>query len=293
MNPADADDAPFVPPPEPESHRFDADDGVPLHFARWPGPAAPAPVLLLVHGRRAHCRWFDPIVPALAERYEIASLDLRAHGDSGTGGGPTSLERYARDIAAFVERFAGRPRLLVSHSMAGRATLLACERHGLAPDRLVLADTPLLLRPHLLRPEPPFKSKIYPTRDEALRRFRLMPVGTTASRAVLRHVAECSVRPTPCGGWTWKFDDEGTGRPFPATIPTFEELPLESVPCPTLAIRGECSALVDEEHLRATAARIPRAVARTIPDAHHHLMLDRPAEFAAALVEFFEAGETG
>ena len=55
-----------------------------------------------------------------------------------------------------------------------------------------------------------------------------------------------------------------------------------------LVIHGEHSTLVDAEDAQRIAERFPRGTAKTIAEAHHHLMLDRPHEFNAAIREFIE-----
>src|SRR5437879_3828018 len=91
---------PWNPPDVEPSHRyFTTSDGVRLHYVDWPANEN-APVVVMVHGRRAHGRWFDPVAMELSPNYHCLSLDVRGHGDS-ENGGPVDLERYAVDLAEF------------------------------------------------------------------------------------------------------------------------------------------------------------------------------------------------
>lgn len=277
---------PWIPPAaQPQSRWLEAEGGARLHYVQWPAePGATA--VLMAHGRRAHARWFDPLAMVLSPRYRCAALDLRAHGES-QGGGEGGFEQYAADLARFAAEFSGGPAIFVAHSMAGRPAVFACARHGLKPDLLVLADTPMARLPRHFRPEPPMRNKRFDSREAALARFRLMPGETSANPELLEYVAGHSIRRNEDGSWSWKFDEEGTARPVGFRMPDFSEVPLESVPCPTLVIYGEHSVLVDAEDAQAIAARVQGGRAVAIPGAHHHLMLDRPAAFAQALLAFF------
>ncbi len=272
---------------EPEHRNFTADDGLELHYVEWPSEAG-SPLVVMVHGRRAHARWFDPVAVALTPRYRCVGLDMRGHGDTPAKGAP-DLNRHAADLAQFMESFRGGKRILLAHSMGGRVAILAHQSHHLRPDLLVLADTPLSRRPHHFKPEPPFKNKKYPSKEQALRRFRLMPPGTSANPELLLHVAEYSIRENEDGTWSWKFDEEGTSRPVGIKMPDWNELEMEKIACPTLVIRGERSILMDAEDARATASRIPNSKVVSVAGAYHHLMLDRPGAFNEALLEFFRA----
>lgn len=270
----------------PEDRFFETDDGVKLHYLDWPADPG-VPVVVMVHGRRAHSRWFDPVAPGLSPAYRCLALDLRGHGESESNGEPASLDRYGNDLAQFLAHLSGERLILVLHSMAGRIGILAHDRYGQTPDLLVMADAPLYRRPHHARPEAPFRPKRYPKKEFAIRRFRLMPLGSAAHPDLLRYLAEHSLRKNEDGTWDWKFDEETSSRPFGSDFRDAAELGLESIDCPTLVIYGEHSALVDSEEAQRTAARLPKAQVVELPDSFHHLMLDRPGAFNAALREFF------
>lgn len=291
------------PPPGPQSRFFTTSEGLKLHYLDWPvGDAAPAdaphakpdpaspppPVIVMVHGRRAHCRWFDPVAALLRSDFKCLSMDLRSHGDSDRGSSPALFSDYGADIAEFLHFVSGesRPVILMPHSMAGRAAISALVKSGFRPDALILADTPMIRRPHHSFPEPKGKRRVSPDFKSAVRRFRLLPPGTSASREVLAYIAATSLREAPGGGWEWKYDLETTARPFGVDLPDLAETGIETITSPTLVIYGEHSALIDEAQARRIADLLPDAEVRCLRDAHHHLILDRPEEFVRQVRDF-------
>src|SRR5262245_47600844 len=63
------------------------------------GPKS-GPTLVLVHGITARWQLFNPIIPALAERWHLVAMDLRGHGRSGHVPGQYRLLDYASDVLA-------------------------------------------------------------------------------------------------------------------------------------------------------------------------------------------------
>ena len=108
-------------------------DGTPIAYRR----GGEGPPLVLVHGTAAdHGRW-QPILPALEERFTVYAVDRRGRGGSGDGEG-YDVEREAEDIASVVDSL-GEPVNLLGHSYGG---LLALEAALLTRNirKLVLYD---------------------------------------------------------------------------------------------------------------------------------------------------------
>ena len=289
-NPIDEqqDAEPWTPPEvEPEHRYFETDDGVRIHYVEWPS-ARDAPTIVMVHGRRAHARWFDPVAMKLSPQYRCVSMDLRGHGES-DGNEPATLQRYAADIAQLVERCGEGQVALMAHSMAGRLAILANQDYAMTPDLLIMADAPLYRSPPKNKREPRLRAQKFPSKELAISRFRLLPPGTSAHADLIRYIAEHAVRQDEDGTWSWKFSEEGTSRPFGANFPSAEELDLEKLACPALVIYGEHSMLFDAEEAQMLASRFARAEVAEIAEAYHHIMLDRPQGFTDAVLGFFRS----
>src|SRR5215510_5370012 len=69
-------------------------------FFRQLGDGIP---LLLVHGLMATGAMYEPVLPALANRYHIILPDLRGHGRSGALPGPYTVEQLVHDLAQLLD----------------------------------------------------------------------------------------------------------------------------------------------------------------------------------------------
>jgi pimeloyl-ACP methyl ester carboxylesterase len=255
-------------------------DGAAIHFLEWGDRGRPG--LILVHGGAAHAHWWSFLAPLLADRRHVAALDLSGHGDSGRR--PAySLEAWAGEVTAVAREvaFAGPP-VVVGHSLGGMIAIQAACDYGDGLAGAVLVDAPLR------RPDPEsvagsrlrafLSPGVYPTREEALARFRVVPDQPIPLPFLVEHVAAHSVREVE-GGWTWKFDPGVFHRP---RFPMAER--LARARCPVALIYGEHSAVVPPEIAAYTAEIMgPGAPIVRLPGAYHHLLLDSPLEFVAAL----------
>jgi pimeloyl-ACP methyl ester carboxylesterase len=265
-----------------ESREIDV-SGARIHYLRWGDRSKPG--LLLVHGNGAHAYWWSFIAPFLAREYNVAALDLSGMGDS------DHRSRYAMDlfveeemaVAADAGMFENpEPPVVVAHSFGGFATILAGARHG---DRLagtVIVDSPVHPpdRPH----GPPHREgrphRIYPTLNEALSRFRLAPEQPCENDYIVDFIARKSLRAVE-GGLTWKFDPSLWSQRF--SIGDTAEC-LRSTRCRIAIMRGENSVLMPPEVGAYMYSLLGHAApVIEIPQARHHVMLDQPLAFVAAL----------
>jgi pimeloyl-ACP methyl ester carboxylesterase len=265
-----------------ESHVIDV-SGAQIHYLRWGDRSKPG--LLLVHGNGAHAYWWSFIAPFLAREYNVAALDLSGMGDS------SHRNRYAMDlfveeemaVAADAGMFENaEPPVFVAHSFGGFATILAGARHG---DRLagtVIVDSPV--NPPDRPGGPPHREsrphRIYATQAEALTRFRLAPEQPCENDFIVDFIARKSLRAVE-GGLTWKFDPSLWTQRF--SIGDTAEC-LRSTRCRIAIMRGENSVLMPPEVGAYMYSLLGHAApVIEIPQARHHVMLDQPLAFVAAL----------
>jgi pimeloyl-ACP methyl ester carboxylesterase len=84
------------------------------------------------------------------------------------------------------------------------------------------------------------------------------------------------------GGWAWRLDPATHGARQPVNAWPL----LTRITAPTLITRAALSPVLTQEMAERLHASVPHASLITIPGAYHHLTLDRPAEFTAALSTF-------
>ena len=267
-------------------------EGCSIHYLLWQPEDSPNRYgenprgVLFVHGGGAHAHWWSHVAPFFRDGYRVAAIDLSGMGDSGTRPGEVyNATIRAEEIHAVIEDGGLGPKpFLVGHSFGGFMSMRYASLYGENLGGMVIADSPL--RPpgedqgRGRRASPMGAIRLYPDFDEAVARFRLRPRQVCENRFIVEYIARHSLKEME-GGWTWKFDSNAmSGRRF--AEPFHEH--LAAVNCPTALFIGADSALVTDEMARYTNGLMgPDAPLIVIPAAQHHLMLDQPLAFVAAL----------
>ena len=261
--------------------RFVTVNGLRLRYRDWGGEGPP---LLALHGAAAHAHWWDPVAPRLTPRVRVLALDWRGHGRSAWPRPPAYASAdFAADLLGVIERLGLERVVVAGHSMGGHAALAFAAWHPDALARLVVVDAKPMVNLHRLlalqaRGERPRLD--FPSREAALRRFRLSPPETTAPPVLVRAIGARGIRRLPFGRWVYRFDPacERTRRPVDA----WPLLPRITVP--TLIVRGEHSAILPRAVAERMAKAIPSARLEELPGAHHHVTLDAPEALAECLL---------
>lgn len=251
-------------------------------YQLWEG-GAEGSALLFVHGMNAHAHWWDFIAPHFLADYRCAAMNLTGMGDSDYRYGYDGTT-YAEEIRAVCDDAGLDDVTLVAHSFGGN---MAVKAAGLFPERfgaLILVDSGIR-HPDEPVPDRPSmgggRAKVYPDRESALARFRLQPPQPCANAYVLQYIARNSLMPVDGGGWTWKFDEDlpTSMRDVERQADDYRRLTL-----PMGVIYGADSELFSARTLDHLRELIPNAFpAAAIADAQHHVFLDQPLAFVAAL----------
>lgn len=240
------------------------------------------PGLLFVHGGAAHAEWWSFIAPFFSAHWHAVAIDLSGHGESGwreAYGHPmwaTEVMAVANDVG-----FPGPP-VVVGHSLGGMVTIQTAATYGDQLAGAVIIDTPVV------RPSPESEEGRtgrafrrpgrYDTQAEAVSHFLLIPAQPCDNGYIVDHIARHSVHEVD-GRWTWKFDP----RLFRGNIVALRDQ-LASVRCRVALFAGEKSAIVPPDvaaYMYELMGEVSPVI--EIPEAHHHLMLDQPLAFVAAL----------
>ena len=254
-----------------------------LHLLEWVGADSNAPAILCIHGGCANAHWWCHSARFLAGRYRVLALDLGGHGESDpVADGIYSLDSHRDDLVDVVHQLDLRDVALVGHSFGGFVSLAAAPLLSDRLGALVLADSRGHIRPRAARylnALGKFPNAVYATREEALRAFQLLPRHNAAAREVLAHVAEHSIRRNGDETWSLAFDRRALRA---ARVRDFTR-EMGQLRAPTLVVRGSESTALSARAMLELATEIPHARTVEIAGAHHHVMLDRPEPFAAAV----------
>jgi pimeloyl-ACP methyl ester carboxylesterase len=251
-------------------------EGTSIAYRVWGDPADRG--IVLVHGGGAHARWWDHIAPLLANGWQVIAMDLSGHGDSGRR--PSyGLDVWGREVLGVIADAGLASPVVIGHSMGGIVTLRMATVFGSRMAGVVAIDSPVRdISPEeaAARQQRAFGPlRVYPTREEALARFRPIP-NQPVLPYIAEYVAAASVQPVE-GGWTWKFDPRVFIRDqFTATV-------LTRLDCRVALFRAE-HGIVSEQVGEVMYDRLGRVAPQVvIPVAGHHIMLDQPIALVAAL----------
>ena len=254
--------------------------GARIHYLEWGSPDQPG--LVLVHGGAAHAHWWSFLAPMFAADWHVVALDLSGHGDSDHRK-TYSHDLWAGEIMTLIQasNFPGPP-VVVGHSLGGLITIYTAARFGAELAGAVIVDSPVR------RPDPESEEGVrgrafrspgtYPDLGTALGHFRLVPPQPCDNGYILDFIGRNSLRET-AAGWTWKFDPNLFAQ---ALVSMRDDLP--NVNCRVALMRGERSVVVPDdvaEYMYDLMGRSAPVV--SIPEAHHHLILDQPLAFVASL----------
>ncbi len=256
-------------------------DGARIHYLHWGTRGHPG--LILVHGGAAHAHWWSFLAPLLTSHYDVVALDMSGHGDSDRRA-TYPRETWAKEILAVSDAMHfPSPPVVIGHSLGGLIAIIAASLYGDRMAGTIIVDSPV----HKPNPETDAARrgwsfgplKTYPTEEAARARFKLIPPQPCDNDFVVDYIARTSMKSVP-GGFSWKFD------PNLFTSVTQDKMSdhLARVKCRIALLRGEFSVVVPRETSEYMFELLDRnAPLVEIPQAHHHLILDQPLAFIAAV----------
>ena len=178
-----------------------------------------------------------------------------------------------------------RTPIVAGHSMGGLCALAFADLFPRRARGLVVVDAALTssgARDRFLKRLRSLPVVTYPDLATAKARFRLMPSEGEIAPALLESIAEKSLAPTADGRLTLRFDREsffgGDGLEPLAAIARLR--------VPALLVRGERSRIMTAEASSRALESNPMVELRTIPGAHHHVLLERPEALAHEIAAF-------
>lgn len=252
-------------------------EGAPIELLTWGEVGRPG--LVFLHGNGAHADWWRFIAPFFAADHRCAAISWSGMGGSGWRE-VYSPELYAAEVFAAAKAASIDDPLLVAHSFGGFPAMYCAAAHAERLRGAIYVDTSIR-PPHRRWAGPPERGRgrVYPTLPEALARFRFAPPQPCENLYIADFIARTSLKAVD-GGWAWKFD--------PLMWSKFERRDfhevMAEVRAPSALIWGGRSSLMDEETVDYMLGQMPAGMPTVvIPEADHHVMVDQPLAFVAAL----------
>jgi proline-specific peptidase len=254
---------------------YETVNGIQIHYA----VSGEGDALVLLHALGSSCQDWLIQQQVFSQSYTVIAPDVRGHGDSDKPAGPYSIELFADDLAALLDRLSVADAHLLGTSMGGVvAQQLALD----SPQRvksLVLVNTfshldlsgryaliaflrrNLILRFDTIKRLGSFARQRFPQsarntrhRPPSHRRTRNAKIAHRAAGMAIRH--------------------------FNATAR------LSEISCPTLIISGERDRTVSPNHRDVLHQGIAGSRLVVIPDATHAAHIDQPQAFNRIVLEF-------
>lgn len=268
-----------------------------LHYVDWGNREAP--LLVLVHGGRDHCRSWDFLAERLRKDWHVIAPDLRGHGDSQwSSDGTYLMAGYIYDLAQLITEQTDGPVAILAHSLGGMVSLryagifpervssiLAIEGLGMSPrwiaDRMSVGiggrmRNWILEQRGLAGRQP----RRYGSIEDALERMQGENPRLNAEQA--RHLTINGINRNEDGTYSWKFDNYvRTWPPYDMPQGDVEEL-WRSITCPALLVygtQGQASNPLEDgraAHFKTARVAFVEGAGHWV----HHDRLDRVAELA-------------
>ena len=249
-----------------------------MAYTEWGDPKNPR-VLVCAHGLTRNGRDFDDLARALADHYRVICPDVVGRGRSDWLGVKSDygFPLYVADMITLIARLNVESVHWFGTSMGGLIGMLIASQPHSPIKRLVLNDVGPVVTAASLRRIGQYVGTAprFPTMAEAEAYIRMVsaPFGPLTD-AQWRHLTEYTVRPVE-GGFAMVYDP-GIGDVF-RNMPILLDVDwwdtYERIRCPTLALRGAESDLLEHETLVAMSKRGPKAGIVEFPGVGHAPML--------------------
>ena len=244
-------------------------DGVPIRY-RVAGQGSPA--VVLIHCWLCDQHLWDAVVPVVALKHTVVTLDLAGHGGSGGTREAWTIEAFGSDAKAVVDELGLDRVILVGHSMGG---LVAVETARLMPAKLAgLVPVDILLDvEEQMKPEEvvaylqPFRADFKAAAEKFIRDYMFVPSSDPVliERVVTQVKAGQPEMAVGALEAAWTYDARAG---------------LREIKAPITAINAEKF----PTNLAGNRRYAPQFDAAIMKGVGHYLMLEDPARFTELLL---------
>jgi pimeloyl-ACP methyl ester carboxylesterase len=237
--------------------------------------------LLLIQGL-GYGRWsWEPVVPALAERYRVLWFDNRGIGDSDKPEGPYTAKIMASDALQVLDEAGVEHAHVLGASLGGMVAQEVAAGSPERVDKLVLCCT--TPGGAATVPMPDVTVKLFAeaqslAAEVALRRFVENALAAEASAELIQTLFDLRVaNPPDPAGWQAQ---AAAGLGFAGID--------GAIAAPTLIVTGTEDNVVDPRNSDVLAERIPGAEVRRIEHSGHLFFWEQPDAFVRIVSEFLQ-----
>jgi pimeloyl-ACP methyl ester carboxylesterase len=258
--------------------------------------AGDGPPLLLLHGIGSSRETWKPVLPALARRFTVVAPDLLGHGDSAKPRADYSIGGFANGMRDLLGVLGIERVTVVGHSFGGGVAMQFAYQFPERTERVVLEASGGLGR----EVTPLLRALTLPSARQLLALFDAIP-----SKAQVL-LAEQVIRRLPRGAFSSDIGEaakviEGLrGRAsrtaflhvlshvidWRGQIVTMRDRAYLAQGMPIMVIWGDGDTVLPFAHATAAVEAMPDARLVTVAGVGHFVHVERPAEFARAVVDF-------
>jgi pimeloyl-ACP methyl ester carboxylesterase len=258
----------------------------------WWEATGSGPAMLLINGLGSPSTTWFRLLPRLADRYRVVTLDNRGVGRTGLPAGPVTIPSMAADAAAVLEAAGVTSAHVLGMSMGGliaqelvlsrpdlvRSLVLACTSVGL-PHAQALGEQGM---PDAGVGEALATGAALPAEERMLQLRPILYAPTTSPERMAEDENVRGATPT---------SQEGFTAQLLGAQPWERLAELPGINVPTLVLQGSVDRMVPRPQAERLAKTIPGARLRLIDGAGHALFTDQEEASAAAVLDFLEEVE--
>jgi 3-oxoadipate enol-lactonase len=221
-------------------------------------------------------------VESLRHSFMCVTLDLRGHGESDKPDSPMTIDDMAEDVLSLISDAAGRPAVIVGHSMGGYVALRSYKKHPAAFAGMVLlnsraeADPPEVRKARLET-----AAKVLGGGGDSFRHdfaARLLSEASKVARPALGKELLGMMEGVP---------DYAIARALEAMAGRADSLPmLPEISVPTLIVCGADDRVIPTASAEVMKSGIPGSRLLMIPRVGHMANMEDPTTFNSAVGAF-------
>jgi pimeloyl-ACP methyl ester carboxylesterase len=272
-----------------------------LHYLEWgsAGPAAAAPVCVLLHATGFLARLFEPIAEALSGRFHVYAYDARGHGDSDKPIEGYGWPAIADDLKGFADALGLTQILAIGHSSgaAGVAHLAATRPEYISKAVLIeptifppMPEETAAVRRQALSSSAARRRMVWPSREALIRSYRQRPAFAGWRDDLLRLYAEHGTFRREDGQIELKCPGKIEAVLYERSLSPDTWRLLPDIHCPVLVLRGDSTEQMLAMVADGVAQRIEGARLTTIAGAGHLAPMERPDAVIAEIMDFLGEG---